>query len=179
METALLLRRRTRTKQIESFPKVRAFLDSIARNSIKSKRSYSSGLSLLQNFLNEKEQQQRYHSCNCEDILEPLLENKVNAYELLDRFVSYVLAVKPEITAKSVHLYLAALRSYFAYYDIDIIPSKFRRKVKVPKFYREDEVAVDAQDIRKVWFNGRIDIQTGKVIIASVGSISEYHLDDK
>jgi integrase len=145
--TALLLRK---TKQIESFPKVRAFLDSIARNSIKSKRSYSSGLSLLQNFLNENEQQQSYHGCNCEDILEPLLENKVNVYGLLDRFVSYVLATKPEITPKSLHLYLAALRSYFAYYDIDVIPSKFRRKVKVPKFYREDEEAVDAQDIRKI-----------------------------
>ena len=30
----------------------------------------------------------------------------------------------------------------------------------------------------KVWFNGTIDIQTGKVIAASVGTVSEYHHDD-
>ena len=42
------------------------------------------------------------------------------------------------------------LRSYFAYYDIDVIPSKFKRKVKMPKAYREDEQALDVQDIRNL-----------------------------
>jgi hypothetical protein len=32
-------------------------------------------------------------------------------------------------------------------------PSKFRRKVKVPKLYREDEEPIDATDIRKVLLN--------------------------
>ena len=41
LETALLLKR---TKQIELLPKVKMFLDAISRNSIKSKRSYSSGI---------------------------------------------------------------------------------------------------------------------------------------
>jgi integrase len=148
--TALLLRRRT--NQIDIFPKVRVFLDSIARNSIKSKTTYSSGLSLLQNFLNIEggEQRHKFHGYNCENILEPLLENRINVYELLDSFVSHVLATKPEIAPRSLRLYIAALRSYFAYYDIDVIPSKFRRKVKMPKFYREDETAIDAQDIRNI-----------------------------
>jgi integrase len=150
LETALLARR---TKQIDLLPKVKIFLDSIARNSLKSKRSYSSGISLLQNFLDVEEQKQRYQGYNCETILLPLLENKVNIYELLDTFVSYVLATKPEITPKSLALYLTAIRSYFAFYDIDVIPSKFRRKVKVPKLYREDEEPLDANDIRKLLLN--------------------------
>jgi integrase len=45
---------------------------------------------------------------------------------------------------------MAAIRSYLAYYDIDIIPSKFKRKVKMPKMYREDEEPLDASDIRKI-----------------------------
>jgi integrase len=45
---------------------------------------------------------------------------------------------------------LASIRSYFAYHDIDIIPSKFKRKVKVPKVYREDEEPSDVSDIRKI-----------------------------
>jgi integrase len=42
------------------------------------------------------------------------------------------------------------VRSYLAYYDIDILPSKFRRKVKIPKMYREGEEPLDAPDIRKI-----------------------------
>ena len=79
-----------------------------------------------------------------------LLMNRINVYELFDSLVSYILATKPEITPKSLSLYISALRSYFAYYDIDVIPSKFRRKVKMPKLYREDEEAIDAEDIRKI-----------------------------
>jgi integrase len=150
LEAALLARR---TKQIELLPKVKVFLDSIARNSIKSKKSYSSGLSLLQNFLSAEEQKQKYERCNCNTILQPLSENRINVYELLDSFVSYVLVIKPNITPKSLALYLAAIRSYFAFYDIDVIPSKFRRKVKVPKLYREDEEPLDVNDIRKILLN--------------------------
>ncbi|HEU4467473.1 MAG TPA: site-specific integrase, partial [Nitrososphaeraceae archaeon] len=147
--------RRVKHKQIDLFPKVRIFLDSIARNSIKSKISYSSGLNLLQSFLNAnvEEQKQRYNGCNCETILQPLFENKVNVYELLDSFVSFVLTTKPDITPKSLSLYLTAIKSYFAFYDIDVIPTKFRRKVKVPKFYREDEEPLDVNDIRKLLLN--------------------------
>jgi integrase len=150
LETAIYARK---TKQIDLLPKVKIFLDSIARNSIKSKKSYSSGISLLQNFLNVEEYKQKYQSCNCDTILQSLLENKVNVYELLDSFVSFVLATKPEITPRSLSLYLVAIRSFFAFYDIDVIPSKFRRKVKVPKLYREDEEPLDANDIRKILLN--------------------------
>ena len=46
---------------------------------------------------------------------------------------------KTKISSKSITFYLAApLRSYFAYYDVDVIPSKFTRKVKVPKVMREE-----------------------------------------
>jgi integrase len=39
------------------------------------------------------------------------------------------------------------------FYDIDVIPSKFRRKVKVPKRYREDEEPIDVNDIRRILLN--------------------------
>ena len=55
LEAALDARKRKINRnRIELLPKVKNFLDSIARNSIKTKRSYSSGLSLLQNFLNSE-----------------------------------------------------------------------------------------------------------------------------
>jgi integrase len=74
----------------------------------------------------------------------------MNVYELFDGFISFLLMYREGITPRSTSLYLVALKSYFAYYDIDVIPSKFRRKVKVPKLYREDEEAIDVEDIRKI-----------------------------
>ena len=128
---------------------VKAFLDSVGRNSIKTRKSYASALAHLQNLLNQK-----YQGYNCETILKPLVENKISLYELLDSFVSYILMImtttKTKISSKSITFYLAAIRSYFAYYDVDVIPSKFKRKVKVPKVTREDEQPIDVEDIRKI-----------------------------
>ena len=50
-------------------------------------------------------------------------------------------------------LYLAAVKSYFGYYDIDVIPAKFRRRVKMPKLPREDEEPLDSKDIRNIFLH--------------------------
>ena len=103
-----------------------AFLHSVERNSKSSKNAYSSALTHLNNFIFNK-----YSNYNCETILQPLSKNKINIYELFERFISYLLETRIGITPKSISLYVTALRSYFAYYDIDVIPSKFRRKVRM------------------------------------------------
>ena len=46
--------------------------------------------------------------------------------------------------------YMLLLRSYLLYHDIDIVPAKFKRRVKLPKNHRENEQALDASDIRKI-----------------------------
>ena len=45
---------------------------------------------------------------------------------------------------------MAGLRTYFGYHDIDIIPSRFKKKVFVPVVYRVDEEPIDASDIRNL-----------------------------
>jgi integrase len=112
-------------------------------------KSYASGLTHLKVFLANAERE-KYSKYNIETILDALSDNKINIYELFNDFVSFLLTYREGIIPKSMSLYLAVLRSYFAYYDIDVIPSKFRRKVKVPKLYREDEMAIDVEDIRKI-----------------------------
>ena len=122
------------------------FLDSISRNSQRSKKTYAGGLTHFQRFLTS-----RYdNKYTLENIIKALSKNQINVYELLDDFVSYLLNVKNPLSKNSITLYLAATRSYLAYYDIDVVASKFKRKVKVPKIYREDEEPIDASDIRKI-----------------------------
>jgi hypothetical protein len=54
------------------------------------------------------------------------------------------------LSIPSIRLYVSAIRSYLAYHDIDVIPTKFKRKVRMPRLYREDEQPLDAQDVRKI-----------------------------
>jgi integrase len=135
----------TKNLQITDLPKVDAFLSSISRNSIKSKYAYQYGLTHLQKFI-----VQTYPSYNLETILGPLSRNEINLYEMLEGFVCYMKSTNPDLTPNSLKLYMVSIRSYLAYYDIDVIASKFKRKVKMPKVYREDEEPLDVSDIRKI-----------------------------
>jgi len=128
---------------VANLPKPKSFLKNIERNSKSSKESYASALCHFANFVSNK-----YLDYDCETILQALVKNKENVYELLEGFVSYLMETRVGLTPKSILLYITAARSYFAYYDIDVIPSKFRRKVRLPKLYREDEEPLDASDIR-------------------------------
>jgi integrase len=80
------------------------------------------------------------------------------------------LSINSNLAPTSLKLYIASIRSYLAYYDIDVIPSKFRRKVKMPKVYREDEEPLDVNDIRKVLLscNNR-RLKTYLLVLASGG----------
>jgi integrase len=133
-------------KAILETPKVKLFLDSIGRNSQGSKKTFGSILGVFQDFLTTKHGENH----NCETMIQTVSKNEINIYELLDAFVSYLLATRPNLTPKSISLYLTAIRSYFGYYDIDVISSKFKRRVRVPKCYREDEKPLDVSDIRKI-----------------------------
>jgi integrase len=69
---------------------------------------------------------------------------------MLEGFVCYMMSTNPDLTPNSMKCYMVSIKSYLAYHDIDIIPSKFKRKVKMPKVYREDEEPLDVSDIRKI-----------------------------
>ena len=121
--------------------KVNRFLDSVGRNSKKTRQAYSISLRHFGKFLNNV-----YPNLDADTIISTLQNQELNTYEVVDQFVSYLLNL--HISIPSVKLYVAALRSYFQFFDIDIVPSKFKRKVKIPKHFRDEELPLDIQDIR-------------------------------
>ena len=147
MAQSLLLKRKPKTNVSLAYPKVSAFLNSIKKRSLKTSKSYSSALIHLDNFIKKEYSNDGYNSDN---IVDAITQNKINVYNLLDSFVSYIQSVKVDISSKSIVAYVAGLRTYFGYHDIDIIPSRFKKKVFVPVVYREDEEPIDASDIRKL-----------------------------
>ncbi|MFL6485123.1 MAG: tyrosine recombinase XerC [Nitrososphaera sp.] len=127
----------------------------------KAQCSYEIGLKHLQCFLssissssdnNYKNGSNDYPHYDIETILLALQSNKLNVYQLLDSFVSYLVNMphQPPIAPTTIALYIYAVRSYLQYHDIDINPYKFRRRVRLPKVPREDERPIDANDVRNI-----------------------------
>lgn len=133
-------------KEISNQMKVRKFLESISRSSLQTMKVYKIGLSNFQTFLKDT----FGINYTLESILDALSTNEMNVYRLIDEFISYILyhSKDARLSSSSLRVYLAAVRSYLAYYDIDIVTTKFRRKIKIPRYCREDEQAIDATDIR-------------------------------
>jgi integrase len=117
----------------------------MGRSSIASQRAYLNGLVSFQYFLSQDDKLKSYSVAS---IVLPLSGEEINIYQLLDSFVSFLILQK--LSIPTIKLYMTAVRSYFAYHDIDVVPSKFKRKVKMPKAYRGDEEALDVQDIRNI-----------------------------
>ena len=122
---------------------VDTFLDSIRRNSRASGKTYLNGMIHFGKFLRLREL--------TPNTIIPLLRNQeVDVYMLLNEFVSYLEKIQPNLSISTIRLYIAVVRSFLEFFDIDIIASKFRRRVKQPKQYRENEQSIDAEDVRNI-----------------------------
>ncbi|CAN5535706.1 hypothetical protein BH18THE2_BH18THE2_37400 [soil metagenome] len=163
------LRSRISIRQtFENLPKVKVFLESIGRNSPCTRKNYETGLVHFHDFLDTKYS----NGYSLETILNVLKENQLDVYRLIDNFITYEVNKQgnQKITPQSIMTHLVGIKSYLAYYDIDIIPSKFKRKVKLPKAAREDEEPLDIQDIRTILLacNNR-RLKTYILVLASAG----------
>lgn len=127
------------------------FLESVGRNSKSTMETYTAGLLAFQKFLS-LDKDQKYTLAT---IIYSLQKNEIDLYVLLNNFVSYLMKAKHShygtpLSIHSINFYMTAVRSYLQFNDIDVVIAKFKRKVKMPKLYKEDEEALDAADIRKI-----------------------------
>ena len=61
-----------------------------------------------------------------------LINKEVDVYSLLDEFIGFVQA--KQVIPSSIIRYLTGLRLYLDYYDVDIVPAKFKRRPSGKKF---------------------------------------------
>jgi integrase len=125
-------------------------LQNIARRSKYSAISYSSGLEHLNSFITKDPKYSKY---NVETILKQLASEKIDRYRLINDYISYLQNDSingHDLTALSIKAYVVAVRSFFAYYDVETTTTKFKNKVKMPVIYHEDEEAIDDNDVRDI-----------------------------
>jgi integrase len=147
--------------QVLAGNQVNTFLESIARGSKNSKKAYHNGLKHFGKFLQQQKQ-------TADSIIPLLTKGKINQYELLDHYVSYL--TRQRIGPLSLKLYVSATRSYLEFSDIDIVPSKFRRRVKVPRYFPDQEEPLTLSDIRELLeYNHNDRLRTFILLLASSG----------
>jgi integrase len=150
-------------QRIRALPNVRIFLKSVAKNSHRTGITYETSLTYFQSFLDVES---KY---DLQTVLEAISKNEINVYTLLEQFVTFLTESK-SLSAGTVRQYLVGFRSYLAYYDIDVIPSKFRRKVKMPRILHGDQEALDVKDIRNILLNcSNRRLKTFILLLASGG----------
>lgn len=150
-------------EQTLSCQKVTNFLNSIGRNSEKSRQTYATCLAYFQTFLSNSE---TYRSFTIESIIDKIISKEIDVYLLLDNFVSYPRKLSPA----TITLYVSAVKSYLQYYDVDISIAKFKRRVKLPKNYTRKEEPIDANDIREILKScNNIRIKAVLYVLASGG----------
>jgi integrase len=141
--------------------RVTTFLNSIERGSHNTKRLYNTSLNHFTRFLRPKDE-------TPDSIIPSLTNGKTNVYELLDQFVSYLMT--NEVNPLSLKVYVSVVRSYLEFQDIDIVPSKFRRRVKVPRYYPDQEETLTLPDIRTLLeYNSNHRLRTYILLLFSTG----------
>ena len=144
---------RTLTLPIEeavAYGKVKRFLNSKARNSESTKKSYTIALAHFEIFLKKGTQ------FNLETILDPLEKKEINVYDLLDDFVDYlrnridVYNGNTKLSEKTIAFYIAGVKSYLEKYDVEISSKKLRNKVDMPKILRRKKETLNQKKIRNM-----------------------------
>ena len=97
-------------------PKVKVFLESIERNSLRTRKNYETGLVHLHDFLTSK----YANGCSLETILKELKDNRLDVYELIDNFITYEVNSrhgKQRLTPQTILAHLIGIKSI---YHIDV-----------------------------------------------------------
>ncbi|MGB7638668.1 MAG: tyrosine-type recombinase/integrase, partial [Nitrososphaeraceae archaeon] len=121
-----------------------------------------------------------------DNIIAKINEGTEDPYDILNGYVSY-LQTNYNISAYTLKTRIITAKNFFEYYDVDIIPRKFKLKVKIPKSVRKSKEALSKQDIIDI-LNACSDIRlkTYVMLLAATGlrasealsiRIKDLHLD--
>src|SRR5919198_667086 len=128
------------------------FLTTKARKSKRTVLTFSFVIDYLNKFIcqNYNTNDNKY---NIQTILPELKSEKIDVYKLLNDFVSYLqnnTTNGSNLCPSTLNLYTSAAKSYFQFNDIDIHPSRLKYRVSLPTVHREDEKAIDSNDIKEI-----------------------------
>jgi integrase len=123
------------------------FLKRKASRNMRTAINYSRALQHLNTFTKSK------YNLNLEQTIQEIKQGKIDVYRVLDSFVAYLqdqTTNGDNMMSQTISTYLVAVKSCLGYADIDIVRTKFRNKVTMPRTFKEEESGIDANDIREI-----------------------------
>jgi len=115
------------------------FLDSAAVNSEVTARNYAVTLKDFDAYLQTRH-------LDLEKVIYTIKKGKNSVYEILQGYVPHL--HKKGARNSTIRVKLAGVKSYLQFYDIDIVPIKFKNQVRPPKKDTEDGDPLDIDDVR-------------------------------
>lgn len=97
--------------RINKYDRPRMFLDTVGRNSRKTRSNYETALVHLEGFLSNRYDSGKY---NVDSIIDLISRNQMNVYELLDSFVSFecIKGSQSKNMPQSIKTHTAGIKSY-------------------------------------------------------------------
>jgi integrase len=126
---------------VYELPKVKEFIDGLKENTA---NAYLTGLVNFNKYLESA------HKMNCQNIVDYLEQRPKEIYDFLNGFIPYLKNTLEGIKPSAIRNYEYALLSYFPFHDIDIVKSKFKKKVRMPKKQNKKERPLRREEIRKL-----------------------------
>lgn len=149
---------------MKELPMAQQFLSSKARRTVHENHGYKTSLAYLYQFLGTK-----YRTLTLETIIDSIIRKNIDVYKFLDEFAGYLHSKK--LSQGSRNQYLTGVKSYLQYHDVDIVPQKFKMRVTLPRIPREDELAIDQNDIRTILLQCHNQhLKTFILVLASSGA---------
>ncbi len=108
-----------------------------------------------------------------------LIKKQADVYELLDDFVEYlrnrmdIYNGKTKLSQKTIAFYIAGVKSYLEYFDVEISSKKLRNKVTMAKILRRKKETLNQKRIRNMLIacnNDRLKVFI--LVLASSGTRS-------
>jgi integrase len=149
--------------------KVKKFIDRKRRIKENTAEGYLTGLCHFNRYL------ETVHKMNCNTIIDYLEKKPKEVYDFLDGFIVFLKDTIEGVKASTIRPYMYALLSYFPYYDIDIVSTKFKNKVSMPKKQKTKERPIKVEEIRKLLNSNSCTrrLKTYLLFLASAGCRSD------
>jgi integrase len=120
--------------------------------SVSSAREYSYRLHSLTTFALTE------YNLILDDLIKAIKEGLHDPYDVLCNYIAYLQASNT-ISTSTLKQRVTTAKNFLEYFDVDIIPRKFKLKVKLPKIVRNDIQALTKEDIITI-LNACPDIRT-------------------
>lgn len=150
-------------QKVANLPKVKKYLEDLRKDS--TRYSFRSSIVNFNRFLEDD------NLGNADSIVDDILSKKHDVYVIIRSYISYLNRTKGEIIEGSTKAYVTTIRSFLTYHDIDIVPSKFKNKVKnLPKKIKEKRKPIDTKMIRDILQNAGLRLKSFLLLQLSSGA---------